>query len=178
MKIGDNVEEDSLMGKKSKRKNEKHTRVEPQFNKEMPQNAWDFFAPSYDDNFEKEHPVIYGILCVIGILVLVLPNILFTIYITLVTQPEGEIFLLIGIVGAFIVGIGLFNIVAAWMKQYMGHLVTIGCFLLGGLLIVLSLMLTYDVELYAKFDSWVVQTSHSICGNHNDSSLCVVYNYE
>ena len=65
--------------------------MEPQFNKEMPQNAWDFFDPSYDDNFEKEHPVIFGILCVIGILVLVFLNILFTIYITLVTPPEGDI---------------------------------------------------------------------------------------
>ena len=37
----------------------------------------------------------------------------------------------IGFAGGIVVGIGLFNIVAAWMHQYFGHVVTLLCFLLG-----------------------------------------------
>ena len=54
--------------------------------------------------------------------------------------------------GCFIVGIGLFNIVAAWIGQYLGHWVTLGCLLLGGALIAISCTIIYTPSIYVLFD--------------------------
>ena len=48
---------------------------------------------------------------------------------------------LLGLGGSVIVSIGLCNIVALIVHQYLGHVVTIGCFLLGGVMIGVSLLL-------------------------------------
>ena len=45
----------------------------------------------------------------------------------------------VGWLGAFLIGIGLFNFVAIILKQYLGHLLSILCFLIGGGLVALSL---------------------------------------
>ena len=39
--------------------------------------------------------------------------------------------LLLGYAGGFVVGLGLFNLVAAWLHQYLGHIFTIICLLAG-----------------------------------------------
>ena len=43
--------------------------------------------------------------------------------------------------GGFIVGIGLFNFVAIILHQYLGHLVSILSFLIGGVLMAVSVPL-------------------------------------
>lgn len=68
---------------------------------------------------------------VLGIVALQAP---FALYGVLTGGEVETAWGIVGGVGAFIVGIGLFNIVAAALKQYLGHFVTLGCFLLGGLL--------------------------------------------
>ena len=50
---------------------------------------------------------------------------------------------MLGYVGTFIVGIGLFNIVAAWIHQYLGHLLTAVCLLGGTALTLFSMYLLY-----------------------------------
>ena len=42
--------------------------------------------------------------------------------------------------GAFLIGIGLFNFVAIIIRQYLGHLVSIVSFILGGACIWISLI--------------------------------------
>ena len=54
------------------------------------------------------------------------------------------------------IGIGLFNIVAAWIGQYLGHWVTIGSVLLGGILVAVSLSILYNPGAYAMFDELMV----------------------
>ena len=63
------------------------------------------------------------------------------LYLFLIPDPTVEINIwgVLGIIGAFIVGIGLFNLVAIMIRQYLGHLVTILSFLIGGLLMAISL---------------------------------------
>ncbi len=46
----------------------------------------------------------------------------------------------VGWLGTFLIGIGLFNFVAILLKQYLGHLLSILCFLIGGGLVGLNLV--------------------------------------
>ena len=47
---------------------------------------------------------------------------------------------MLGWVGGFVIGIGLFNYVAIIIKQYLGHLVSILSFIIGSILIWISLV--------------------------------------
>jgi len=66
----------------------------------------------------------------------------YTCYINPVDPEDWRICL--GFVGTFIIGIGFFNIVAAWIHQYLGHFLTIFCFLGGSALTAISLFLLYN----------------------------------
>ena len=72
-----------------------------------------------------------------------LPSIIYIAYCLFINPAPDEWWLILGVVGTFIIGVGLFNIVAAWIHQYLGHMLTLLC-LLGGLVItVISLFLLY-----------------------------------
>ena len=73
-----------------------------------------------------------------SIFALLLPVCIYVIYSSFV-HPDGNGWLILGWVGAFIVGIGLFNFVAIIIKQYLGHWVSILSFLIGGILVAVSL---------------------------------------
>ena len=88
--------------------------------------------------FQEAHPIGYVFLFMLGITALLLPFILFGIYVLSVDRNPNNWFWL-GEAGAFIVGIGLFNFVAIIIKQYLGHLVSILSFLIGGIMVAISL---------------------------------------
>ena len=72
-----------------------------------------------------------------------LPQIIYLIYVIAINPAPNEWTLMLGYVGTFIVGIGLFNIVAAWIDQYLGHLLTAVCLLGGTALTLFSMYLLY-----------------------------------
>lgn len=115
----------------------------PHFTKKAPKNKWEFFSPESDEEFKKLHPIGYKILVAAGIIALMLPQIIYLVYITVINPAPNEWTIMLGYVGSFIVGIGLFNIVAAWIHQYLGHLLTILCLLGGTALTLLSMYLLY-----------------------------------
>ena len=96
----------------------------------------DYFSASSDDEFKTEHPVSYVFVVLLGLAVLLLPEILFFI---LVNSYNN--WLLLGIAGGFVFGIGLFNFVAKILNQYLGHWVSILCFFTGGIMMLLSFIL-------------------------------------
>lgn len=116
--------------------------VKPHFTKKAQKNKWEYFSAASDEDFKKMHPVGYKLLVLCGITALMLPQFIYLIYIE-VTKAPNEWPLMVGYVGTFIVGIGLFNIVAAWIHQYLGHLLTVSCFIIGAALIALSFHLLY-----------------------------------
>ena len=89
-------------------------------------------------DFKLRHPVGYGFLVLLAIVVLMLPFVLYCLY-AFSVNPEGNGWTLLGFAGAFIIGIGLFNFVAIIIGQYLGHLVSIISFLIGGVMIAVSL---------------------------------------
>lgn len=97
-------------------------------------------SPVSDIEFRIAHPKLYGLLVTIGILVLILPTTLFTV-ITGLLRPVVNAWILLGVLGGFIMGIGLFNVVSAWLHQYLGHIVTLVCIGTGAVLMAVSALL-------------------------------------
>jgi hypothetical protein len=119
--------------------------------KESPQNKWihqwwppkgsaAFFSMGSDADFKRAHPIGYGFLVALGITALLTPFLAYALY-TGIALSAASGWLILGWVGAFIIGIGLFNFVAIIIKQYLGHWVSILCFLIGGILVAVSLHL-------------------------------------
>lgn len=77
-----------------------------------PKGASEFFLPSADDEFKSKHPVGYRFLVLLGATVLILPMMIYGIIVSIHLGKESSIWLLLGGVGSFLIGIGLFNIVA------------------------------------------------------------------
>ncbi len=73
----------------------------------------------------------------LGMVALLLPACLFCV---LVDGTKSG-WIVLGFVGGFVFGIGLFNFVAIIIKQYLGHLVSIACFLVGGVMMLISWLL-------------------------------------
>lgn len=105
-----------------------------------PKNCGNYFFPSSDDDFKAKHPIGYFFLVILGMIALLLPFCIYCIYAVLVLKSDSP-WMLLGGLGAFIIGIGLFNYVAIIIKQFLGHLLSIVTFALGAILILISLLL-------------------------------------
>ena len=114
--------------------------IKPNFTRKAPKNKWKYFLPDSDDEFKAAHPTGYKLLCALGIFALMLPQILYLVCIIMLGVTE-DWQVMLGYVGSFIVGIGLFNIVAAFVHQYLGHLVTVICIFGGSALTLFALSL-------------------------------------
>ena len=97
-----------------------------------PKGAWEWFFASADVEFQKKHPFGYFLTVTLGITVLLLPAVVYHIGTGRITPDVGSL-------GAFLVGMGLFNLVSIIIRQYLGHLVSLAAFALGGYLIALGL---------------------------------------
>ncbi|MBQ9149189.1 MAG: hypothetical protein IJX69_06475 [Oscillospiraceae bacterium] len=128
----------------------------PKFQKNFPKNAGSYFNPVSDEDFKRKHPIGYVVLVCCGIGGLVLPLVILILVTSVFFPAPNSGFLVLAMVGCFIMGIGIFNIVAAWIGQYLGHWVTAVCFLLGGLLVAVSCVIIYVPDIYSRFDEEMV----------------------
>lgn len=118
-------------------------KIKPTFNKEFPKDAYKYFSIESDYEFKEQHPIGYRILVCIGIFAIVLPLILYLIFVSAIFPAPNSSWLILGFVGAFTIGVGLFNIVAAYINQYLGHMVTLMCLFGGMIFIVFSCIMLY-----------------------------------
>lgn len=119
-------------------------KLKPKFQKKSPHNKKDYFSLLSDENFKSIHPIAYKILCCIGIAVFLLPMIIFVSFVIFINPAKESWMMMVGAVGAMIFGIGLFNIVAAWLHQYLGHLLTFVCVFVGTILVIVSFIYLYN----------------------------------
>lgn len=105
----------------------------------LPNNYKDYFSASSDEMFKARHPFGYPFLVALGMIALLLPMVLYLVFVFPVA--DNNPWLLLGVAGAFIVGVGFFNFVSIIIKQYLGHLVSILSFLVGAVMIWISLLL-------------------------------------
>jgi len=120
---------------------EEFMKVRPRFTKYAPKNSWEYFLPNSDDDFKATHPVAYGWLRGFGVIVLLLPMIVYLVFGLLNPYVFNSGFVMLGYAGSIMVGIGLFNIMAAFVHQYLGHKMTIICLGGGGFLILLTYLI-------------------------------------
>lgn len=118
-------------------------KVKPHFSTKAPRNKWDYFSAASDEDFRKLHPEWYKLLRFIGIAVLMLPQIVYMLYCFLINPAPEDWAIVLGYIGTFVIGIGLFNIVAAWMHQYLGHILTVVCLAGGAALTLISMQALY-----------------------------------
>ena len=123
------------MGKSKKNVNKRKSNCIP------PDGASAYFYASSDEDFKRKHPIGYFFLVLFGIAVFIAPMIVYGIYVINTFGNEGNGWFLLGLFGSMVIGVGLFNFVAIIIKQYLGHLVSIISFLIGGILIAISLQL-------------------------------------
>ena len=121
-----------------------YKKTKPKFQRKAPKNKWEYFSAESDASFKYLHPIGYKILCGIGIIALLFPMVIYLTYTLAINPAPNEWTLILGQAGTFIIGIGLFNIVAAWIHQYLGHFLTFICIFGGGVLTALSLFLLYN----------------------------------
>lgn len=106
----------------------------------LPKGSAAYFHMESDADFQRRHPVGYVFAVLLGIFALLLPMFVYVLLLLPIdTPPSFGVFL--GMAGGFIFGIGLFNFVAIILHQYLGHLVSILCFLIGGIMMAASLSL-------------------------------------
>ena len=123
--------------------------ITPVFTKTAPKNFLEFFSPQSDKDFKKQHPAGYVILIIIALIALVLPMVLLTVGIEFLPDEDvGFAFFLPAMLGCFVIGVGLFNIVAAFIHQYLGHALTAICFLGGGGIVAFSVVMMVNPHLY------------------------------
>lgn len=107
--------------------------VRPRYYWRLPKGeVKEYFSLSSDEEFKAAHPVAYGVLITIGLVMLLLPCIVFAVAAGRAAGNPNNGWILLGVLGGFFTGIGLFNLVAAWLHQYLGHIFTLLCLLIGG----------------------------------------------
>ena len=121
------------MGKKSKKKNRKKKN-----NWTPPKGSSAYFSAASDYEFKEKHPIGYFFLVLLGITALLLPVLIYLVFV--LPYDINSPWIMLGWVGGFVIGIGLFNFVAIVIKQYLGHIVSILSFIIGGILIWISLV--------------------------------------
>lgn len=121
------------MGKSKKKSNKRKS------NWTLPKGSSAYFYASSDEEFKRRHPIGYFFLVLLGIAAFIAPMIVYGIYVINTFGNEGNGWFLLGLFGSMAIGVGLFNFVAIIIKQYLGHLVSIISFLIGGILIAISL---------------------------------------
>ena len=118
---------------------------------------FDIYSEGEDSEvFKEKSPKAYRRICLVGILALILPMLVFLAYAMFINPAPNSGFLLLVFAGCFIMGVGFFNIVAAWMNAYLGHWFTAICLLLGGALAAVGMVLMYVPDIYALFDEEMV----------------------
>lgn len=103
-----------------------------------PKGSKRYFSAASDKEFKSKHPIGYTFLCILGIIALMLPIVVYLIFAIPVCDTNNSPWIMLGWVGAFIVGVGLFNFVAIFIKQYLGLFVSVASFIIGGVMIALS----------------------------------------
>ena len=100
-------------------------KIFPFFSTQAPKNAFEFFSPKSDKDFKSQHPIGYWILVILGVVAFILPLLILPLLFYIIfdgTQGAGG-WPLLAIVGCLVMGVGLFNIVAAFIHQYLGRLI-------------------------------------------------------
>jgi hypothetical protein len=124
-------------------RSEQTSPIKPVFNRSMPKHAASYFSMDSDERFKREHPKAYPLLVFLGGAALLLPMLSLIVITQFIWLAPNSAWIMLACLGSFVFGVGLFNIVAAWLHQYLGHTVTAVCLLLGAGITAVSCLILY-----------------------------------
>ena len=115
----------------------------------IPKNTKEFFSPKGERKLKEQYGIYYTLHNVFSAIILFVPLVIFFIIIpenafnpiSQIDNVLGGIGGFIGLIGSLSVGVGLVNIFMIFIKQYLGHWVTLISVLGGILLDLLALFL-------------------------------------
>ena len=98
-----------------------------------------YYEEDTDEALRVAHPVYYYTIAVLGMVLFLSCLVGYGLVMSALGLAGG--WEIVGYLGAALCGISLFSLVASFVRQYMGHRLTLGLFLGGGVLIALSVLL-------------------------------------
>ncbi|MBO5755275.1 MAG: hypothetical protein J6R89_04360 [Clostridia bacterium] len=105
-----------------------------------PREEGHYVSEHADDSFRRAHPILYVAFMVLGALVFFGAVAGYTALTTAVFGLSGG-FVLLGLLGSVLFGMGLFRLLMTFIRQYMGHGVTLFLLVTGGALMGISWLL-------------------------------------
>lgn len=90
------------------------------------------------------------------VLALLMPLLVYILFIVFITPAPNSGFIYMGVVGSFLLGLGLINAIGLLDKTYLGHIITAIPLGLGALLILISSLIMYIPPIYSKIDTHYV----------------------
>ena len=112
-------------------------RLRPVFHR--PKHDAYYYEEDSDGEMSAAHPVLYSAFAVLGILLFVGALVGYGL-LTHALSLFGA-WVILGYIGAAALGVSLFSLLMAWIRQYMGHALTLTLLTGGGLCILISLLL-------------------------------------
>ena len=107
-------------------------------------------------NRDKEKVGLTNIVVILKFSVFILPLLSYLIFIVFVFPAPNSGFIFMGVVGSFLVGLSLIDLVGLLNKTNLGHIITIIPLGLGALLILISSLILYTPTIYSKIDEHYV----------------------
>lgn len=107
-----------------------------------PRKTKEFFSPKYEKQLKEKYGALYTLHTVLSIIILLAPFFVF-LYLSPSNAFDaktesgnliGAVGGIIGLIGSFSIGVGFVNVFMVFIKQYLGHLVTLIA-ILGGVLL-------------------------------------------
>lgn len=99
---------------------------------------YSIFTRESDYEFKTHHPILYKFVVLLGLLALFVPMFGYLVIASLFVS-QSDYWMLLGLAGSFVFGVGLFNFVAIIMKQYLGLKLSIVTFTIGLALMAISI---------------------------------------
>lgn len=116
-------------------------------NWKLPQNIKKYFSPKQEKHLKEKYGILYTVHTILSIIILLIPFFVF-VFLTPSNALEpatqsgnlcGMFGFIFGLLGSLSIGVGLVNIFMIFIKQYLGHLVTIITIIGGVVLDVIGL---------------------------------------
>lgn len=120
----------------------------------LPKNAKNLFSPKQEKLLKEKYGKLYTLHTILSVVILIIPFIIF-MSITPVAAFEpttqasnfyGAVGGILGLLGSLSIGVGLVNVFMIFIKQYLGHLVTLITIIGGAVLDFLALLILSAVK--------------------------------
>lgn len=93
-----------------------------------------------------------GIIAFAKFIALIFPLSVYLVLITAVFPAPNSGFIALGVLGSFVIGLGMVNLAGIIDKMYLGHIVTLILIASGSFLVALSSYIMYSPAIYSEFD--------------------------